>query len=55
MCFCKGISVMLVVVSDLHLTDGTTGETLSPGVFSIFAQRMRDMAAAAGWRADGSY
>lgn len=46
---------MLVVVSDLHLTDGTTGETLSPGVFSIFAQRMRDMAAAAGWRADGSY
>ena len=46
---------MLVVVSDLHLTDGTTGETLSPGAFSIFTRRIQDMAVAAGWRADGSY
>ena len=46
---------MLVVVSDLHMTDGTTGDTLSPGAFSIFARRIRDMAASAGYRADGSY
>ncbi len=46
---------MLVVISDLHLTDGTIGETLSPGAFSIFARRIQDMAAAAGWRVDGSY
>lgn len=46
---------MLVVVSDLHLSDGTTGEVLSPGAFSIFARRVRDMAIAAGWRAGGHY
>ena len=46
---------MLVVVSDLHMTDGTTGETLSHGAFSIFARRISDMATAAGWRTDGKY
>lgn len=46
---------MLVIVSDLHLTDGTSGATISPGAFSIFAQRLYDTAAAASWRCDGSY
>jgi len=46
---------MLVIVSDLHLNDGSTSETVSPGAFSIFAQRLRDMAVAASWRADGTY
>ncbi len=46
---------MLVIVSDLHLTDGTTGATTSPGAFQIFAERVQEMAVAASWRADGSY
>jgi len=46
---------MLVIVSDLHLTDGSTSETISPGAFSVFAQRLRDMAVVASWRADGAY
>ena len=46
---------MLVIVSDLHLTDGSGGETMSPGAFLIFAQRLREAAVAASWRADGSY
>ncbi len=46
---------MLVIISDLHLGDGTVGETLSPGAFHIFSQRLQEMATAASWRADGSY
>ncbi|MBN2472980.1 MAG: hypothetical protein JXB62_00130 [Pirellulales bacterium] len=46
---------MLVVISDLHLNDGTTGQTISPGAFSIFAERLQDLAVAASWRADGRY
>jgi hypothetical protein len=46
---------MLVILSDLHLTDGSTGATISPGAFSVFAQRMKDMAVAASWRTDGNY
>jgi len=49
------VSPMLVIVSDLHLTDGTTGETVSPGAFSIFVERLRELAVAASWRADGVY
>ena len=46
---------MLVIVSDLHLGDGSTGGTISPGAFHIFAERLRELAVAASWRADGSY
>ncbi|MGQ9574444.1 MAG: hypothetical protein ACUVUC_03935 [Thermoguttaceae bacterium] len=46
---------MLVIISDLHLSDGTCGGTLSPGAFEIFARRLRDAAEAASWRADGTY
>lgn len=46
---------MLVIVSDLHLCDGTTGETLSPGAMEIFAGRLQEMAVAASWRTDGTY
>jgi len=28
---------MLVIISDLHLTDGTSGETIAAGAFQIFA------------------
>jgi UDP-2,3-diacylglucosamine pyrophosphatase LpxH len=46
---------MLVIASDLHLTDGSSGSTTSAGAFRIFANRLREMAVAASWRADGRY
>jgi UDP-2,3-diacylglucosamine pyrophosphatase LpxH len=46
---------MLVLISDLHLTDGTSGETINAGAFGVFRERLRDMAYDASWRADGSY
>lgn len=46
---------MLVIISDLHLTDGTSGSTISSGAFDIFADELRDIAASASWRADGNY
>src|SRR5688500_7507265 len=48
-------AAMLVIISDLHLTDGTIGESLPPGAFQIFAERLRELAESASWRADGSY
>ena len=35
---------MLAVISDLHLSDGTTCATIAPGAFEIFAQRLADTA-----------
>jgi UDP-2,3-diacylglucosamine pyrophosphatase LpxH len=46
---------MLVVISDLHLTDGTSGATISSGAFEIFADQLQDLACAASTRVDGSY
>jgi UDP-2,3-diacylglucosamine pyrophosphatase LpxH len=46
---------MIVFVSDLHLTDGTSGETIHAGAFAAFRERLRDMAYDASWRADGKY
>ena len=46
---------MLAVISDLHLSDGTTCATIAPGAFEIFAQRLADTAYSASWRASGSY
>ncbi len=46
---------MLVIVSDLHLTDGTCGPSTSPGAFQIFAERLRDLAEAGSWRSSGRY
>ena len=46
---------MLVIISDLHLTDGTSGSTISPGAFDLFAGELRDMAEAASWRVGGRY
>ena len=46
---------MLVILSDLHLNDGTTGATLPPGAFSLFTERLQDLAFAASWRANGIY
>ena len=46
---------MLVIISDLHLTDGTSGETIRAGAFKAFRERLRDLAYDASWRADGKY
>ncbi len=46
---------MLVIISDLHLTDGTSGASLPAGAFEIFGERLRDLALSASYRADGSY
>ncbi len=46
---------MLVIISDLHLTDGSSGASIPPGAFALFAERIRDLAGAASWRSDGEY
>lgn len=45
---------MLVIISDLHLTDGSSGSTIREGAFRVFRQRLRDMAYDASWRRSGS-
>jgi UDP-2,3-diacylglucosamine pyrophosphatase LpxH len=46
---------MLVIVSDLHLGDGTCGKSISPGAFYLFAGRLRELAYQASWRRDNTY
>jgi hypothetical protein len=46
---------MLVIVSDLHLTDGTSGETIRTGAFKAFRERFRDLAYDGSWRSDDEY
>lgn len=46
---------MLVIISDLHLTDGSSGASIPPGAFLIFAERLRELAYSASWRLDGHY
>ncbi len=46
---------MLVIISDVHLTDGSSGETIHQGTLRVFRERLRSLAYAASWRADGRY
>ncbi len=46
---------LLVIISDLHLTDGTSSQTIQPGAFRIFKERLSDLAYDASRRTDGSY
>jgi len=46
---------MLAIISDLHLTDGTTCGTVSPGAFQLFAERLEHLAWRASHRQDGSF
>ncbi len=46
---------MLVIISDTHLTDGTSGETIRAGAFSLFRERLRDLAYQASWRRGDKY
>ncbi|HMO83863.1 MAG TPA: hypothetical protein PKC18_02975, partial [Lacipirellulaceae bacterium] len=46
---------MLVIISDLHLTDGTSGSTISPGAFQLLGERLAHLALNASQRIDGRY
>jgi len=46
---------MLVIISDLHLTDGTTGSTISPRAFQLLNERLTELACNASYRRDDSY
>ena len=46
---------MLAIISDLHLTDGTTGASADAGAFHGFSNRLCELAMQASWRADGCY
>ncbi|MCH7812714.1 MAG: hypothetical protein IID40_01710 [Planctomycetes bacterium] len=46
---------MLVIISDLHLTDGSSGTTIGPGAFKVFRSRLGDLAYDASWRSNGKY
>jgi UDP-2,3-diacylglucosamine pyrophosphatase LpxH len=46
---------MLVILSDLHLNDGTTGAGLASEAMGLLADRIRDLAITASWRSDGTY
>src|SRR4051812_21131388 len=48
-------SSMLVIISDLHLTDGTSGETIRPGAFRAFRESLRELAYDASWRNEKQY
>lgn len=46
---------MLVVASDLHLTDGTCAPTLPAASLRVLVERIQDLALRAAWRTDGRY
>jgi hypothetical protein len=46
---------MLAIISDLHITDGTTGQLLPTGTMDLLCERLCDLAWRGSWRADGSY
>jgi UDP-2,3-diacylglucosamine pyrophosphatase LpxH len=46
---------MLVIISDLHLTDGTSGETIEQGAFFLLRERLFSLAYDASWRAPNVY
>ncbi|MDO9348311.1 MAG: hypothetical protein Q7T47_03420, partial [Anaerolineales bacterium] len=46
---------MLIVISDLHLVDGTCGKPIPASAFRLFAARLNELAFNASWRADQSY
>jgi len=46
---------MLVIISDVHLGDGTTASSISPTAFHLFSNRLRETAYYASFRTDGTY
>ncbi|MBM3153081.1 MAG: hypothetical protein FJZ96_12920 [Chloroflexi bacterium] len=46
---------MLIIVSDLHLADGTCGRPISSAAFGLFTDRLNELAFNASWRSDATY
>jgi UDP-2,3-diacylglucosamine pyrophosphatase LpxH len=46
---------MLVIISDIHLGDGTTANSISPTAFELLSNRLRETAFYASFRQDGTY
>jgi hypothetical protein len=46
---------MLIIISDIHLMDGTCGKSIQASAFSLFSDRLKELAMNASWRVDGSY
>ncbi len=46
---------MLVIISDLHLTDGTSGTTIRDKAFRVLRRRLSDLAYDASYRKSGRY
>jgi hypothetical protein len=46
---------MLIIVSDIHLGDGTCGKSISASAFHLFVDRLRELAFNASWNKDGKY
>jgi hypothetical protein len=46
---------MLVVISDIHLTDGSSGQTINAGAFRAFIENLQSSVQDACWRADGRF
>lgn len=46
---------MLVIISDIHLGDGTTASSIAPSAFRLFSNRLRETAYFASFRKDGKY
>jgi len=46
---------MLIIISDLHLGDGTCGKSISASAFRLFRDRLRELAINASFRTGGLY
>jgi len=46
---------MLIIVSDIHLGDGTCGKPITPAAFQLFADRLKELARNASQRVGGKY
>lgn len=46
---------MLVIVSDLHMVDGTCTQPVSAAAYQLFADRLNELAVSASWRGDQTY
>lgn len=49
------IHTMLIIISDLHLRDGSTADSISASAFRLFARRLAETARLASIRKDGKY
>jgi hypothetical protein len=46
---------MLIIISDIHLSDGTCGQSIPASAFHLFASRLRELALNASWKSNGQY